>query len=108
MSKYIKNNYDVREDTMNWSLLKSSAIFKDKVKKEYAEKEIIDSYVASMNLIGDQISKDYIKGMCILKSYSLCIPFMYICRHIVELSLKLILEHKLNVSKKGHNIKKLW
>lgn len=108
MSRYIKDNYDVRKDTLDWALLKSSAIFKDEYKKKQSEMEIIDSYIEGMNTICAQIKKDFRIGMCVLKTYSLCIPYLFVCRHTIELILKKSIEIKINETKKGHDNLKLW
>ena len=108
MNKYIKEHYNVNEDSMEWALLKTSAFYKEELRKNQAEIEIIDSYIICMNDICDQIKKDFRLGMHILRTYSLCIPYIFICRHLIELILKRAIESKRNVVKKGHIILDLW
>lgn len=108
MNKYIKDNYDVKKDTLGWAILKSSAYFKNEYKKKQSETEIIDSYIECMNSINEQIKKDFRIGMCILKTYSLCIPYLFLCRHTIELILKKSIENKSNKSPIGHDNMKLW
>lgn len=108
MNKYIKNNYEVENDSMTWSLLKTSAFFKEEIRQEQSELEIIDSYINCMEEVCKQIISEFRDKMCIMKTYSLSIPYLFICRHIIELMLKKAIEDKLSVTKRGHNILILW
>ena len=108
MNRYIKDNYDVRKDAMDWALLKSSALFKIEYKKKQSEMEIIDSYIEGMNAMCEKIKKDFRIGMYVVKTYSLCIPYLFMCRHTIELILKKSIENKISDTKKGHDNLKLW
>ncbi len=108
MNKYIKNNYDVNKDSMEWSLLKTSAFFVKENREQQAEKEIIDSYVCCMNKICAEIKKEFRYKIHLIKTYSLCIPYLYICRHLIELVLKKSIENETKKIKNGHNIMLLW
>lgn len=108
MNKYIKEHYNVNKDSMEWALLKTSAFYKKELRVNQAEIEIIDSYINCMDTICNQIKKDFRKGMHILRTYSLCIPYIFICRHLIELMLKRAIESKVNEVKNGHIISDLW
>lgn len=108
MNKYIKTNYDVNKDTMEWALLKSSAFFKEDKRESQAENEIIDSYIICMNKMCELIKSEFIENIHVIRTYSLCIPYLYISRHIIELVLKKSIEKKTNNIRKGRNILQLW
>ena len=108
MNKYISEHCNINKDSMEWAILKTSAYFKEEYRKKQAETEIVDSYICCMNVICNQIENEFIEGGYILKEYSLCIPFLYICRHTIELVLKKSIENKINGVRTGHNISRLW
>ena len=108
MNKYMKEKCDVQHDLMKWFWLKPSAIYKSEIKKNKAEFEIIDSYAICMNKICEEIKKEFVMGMYAIKTYSLCIPYVYICRHLIELMLKKAIELKVGGTKTGHSINNLW
>lgn len=108
MNRYIKEHYNVHEDSMEWALLKTSAFYKEELRMNQAEIEIIDSYINCMDTICNQIKNDFREGMHILRNYSLCIPYIFICRHLIELILKRSIESSVNEVKKGHIILDLW
>lgn len=108
MNKYIKEHYDVKTDSLEWIPLKSSAYFNKEIRKNQAEMEMIDSYIESMEIMYIGIKNELREGMCILRTYSLCVPYLYICRHIIELIIKKSIEGKLQETKNGHSIKTLW
>ena len=108
MNRYIKEHYNVNEDSMEWALLKTSAFYKQELRKNHAEIEIIDSYICCMDIICNQIKNNFRRGIHVLKTYSLCIPYIFICRHLIELILKRAIESKINEVKNGHIILNLW
>ena len=108
MNKYIKEHYNVNKDSMEWALLKTSAFYKKELRVNQAEIEIIDSYIICMNDICNQIKNDFRIGIHVLRNYSLCIPYIFICRHLIELILKRAIESKIDEIKNGHIISDLW
>ena len=108
MNKYMKENYNVNYDSMTWALLKPSAFYKSELRIGEAELEIINSYVRCMNSVCEEIKKEFIPGLHVMRTYSLCIPYVYICRHLIELMLKKAIELKVGGTKTGHSINNLW
>ena len=108
MNKYIKNKYNVKKDSMEWALIKSSVFIVEDERKKQAELEMIDSYIYCMKKICDSMKREFMEGIHVIKFYSLCIPYLFICRHSLELILKKSIENNTNKVKKGHNILKLW
>lgn len=108
MNKYLKQKVDVFRDSKKWAILKASAFYKEKYMSKHTEKEIIESYIKCMNIINDQIKKGLKKDAYVLTDDSLCIPYMFICRHVVELILKRKIEKENTKISTGHNILHLW
>ena len=108
MNKYIKSGIDVYTESKDWMLIKTSSFYKKECKKEKAEIEIIDSYISCMENLANIIRSEARDGMCILKIYSLCIPYLFVCRHSLELIIKRYIESKSDNVCKGHNISYLW
>ena len=67
MNRYIKEHYNVNEDSMEWALLKTSAFYKEELRKDYAESEIIDSYISCMDIICNQIKNKKYRNKRITK-----------------------------------------
>lgn len=108
MNRYVKENYNVNNDSMEWALLKTSAFYKKEIRMDQAEVEIIESYTVCMNNMCKEIKKEFIPQIHVLKNYSLCIPYIYICRHLIELILKRSIETKTKEVKIGHLVSELW
>lgn len=108
MNKYLKSNIDINNDSENWTLLKSSSLFLEQYKKENSEIELIESYISCMKLMHDDIISKLNIGRVVIDNKSLCIPYMYICRHIIELIFKYKLERNKQGVIKGHVINDLW
>lgn len=108
MNKYIKNNIEIKKDSIEWALLKNSAVYKKEHKKEQAEIEIIESYIQCMEVMCNQIKNSLREHIFVLYNYSLCIPYIFICRHLIELIIKRSIESRTNNVKNGHYIADLW
>ncbi len=107
MNKYIKTNYNIKNDALEWALIKSSVFIIEEERKKVAEVEMIDSYIHCMTQICEIMKKEFAE-VYVIRSYSLCIPYLFVCRHSVELILKKSIEKVTNKVKRGHNILNLW
>lgn len=108
MNKYIKENCNVNTDSMTWVPLKTSAFYKDEFRINAAEIELIDSYTYCMAALCNQIKSELIPYVQVLKTYSLCIPYLFVCRHTIELILKKAIEENNIKAKNVHTISNLW
>ncbi len=124
VKKYIRNNIDLRKDELSrWALLRPSSLAKDEFRMGCAEVELIESYCVVLHCICEAIQKDHIScvptknqkitysnefNFMVLKAYSLAIPFLYIARHLTELSIKYYLDDQGDTVLVGHKISKLW
>ena len=108
MNKYIKTKYNIKNDSMDWTLIKASVFLIEEERKKQSEIEMIDSYIYCMKKLCDLMKSEFMEGVHVIRLYSLSIPYFFICRHSLELKIKKSIESKTEKVKKGHNIIKLW
>lgn len=114
MTKYSREMF-VREKfdkyiTNEWDIVTSASIFKEEFKPDEAEKEVILGYANALNCIADSLLKQNHSPVVImtLRTNSLTIPFIFLARHTVELTLKYICR-LLNIEyKPRHGLITLW
>lgn len=114
MAKYTKEMF-VRDGfdkyiTNEWDIIASSSIFKEEFKDNEAEKEVILSYANALNCIADSLLKQNHSPDVVMtfRTNSLTIPFIFLARHTVELTLKYICR-LLNIEyKPKHSLITLW
>ena len=123
INRYLKDTIDFSSvDRDRWLLLRFSSFFKEEVRLERAEIELIESYRLAFDKMYEAIKSDQL--LCnprieeensiakphamILKTYSLGIPFIFLARHLIELSIKKFLEDNSSTIETGHKISKLW
>lgn len=114
MTKYTKEMF-VRDGfekyiTNEWDIIASASILKKEYKDKEAEKEVILGYANALNCIADSLLKQNHSSAVImtLRTNSLTIPFIFLARHTVELSLKYICR-LLNIEcKPKHGLITLW
>ena len=114
MGKYSREMFVVGKinsyDTNNWDMVTASSIFKDEFKKNEADVEIILGYANALNCIAESLFKQNhpSNGIVTLRRDSLTIPFIFLARHTVELSLKYLC-NILNLEyPPRHRLIKLW
>ena len=123
INRYLKDTIDFSNvDRDCWMLLRFSSFFKEEVRLERAEVELIESYRLAFNKIYEAIKNDQLScnpriedeksivrpHAMVFKTYSLGIPFIFLARHLVELSIKKFLEDNSSTIETGHKISKLW
>lgn len=81
-----------KHNMYEWDLVASSSIFKDEYKQDEAEKGVIYSYANALECITESLIKQNHSPEAILtiRHDSLTIPFIFLARHTVELSLKYV------------------
>lgn len=110
-NKFIKDNIHLEKgEAYEWYLLNTSSLYKEEFRKDSSKKELIESYLNAAKNIYEQmtISTHAYGATYIFRSDTLSIPFLFLCRHTIELSLKYYLE-KNNIKFQGnHDINKLF
>ncbi len=87
-----------------------SCIMKKEFRKNYAEIELIFSYLQSAKILGEKIEQDA-KGTnarMVFKKFSLILPTIYLCRHCIELSIKHAISKFKQQPKSKHGLIGLW
>ena len=96
MAKYTKEMF-VRDGfdkyiTNEWDVVAASSIFKEEFKDNEAEKEVILAYANALQCIAESLLKQNHSPDVVMtfRTNSLTIPFIFLARHTVELTLKYI------------------
>lgn len=88
---FIKDNLDLHSpDLFNWDMVLVSSLYKKEYKADENEKEVINGYANAVDCIANGIKVQNHPGVGVLafRSNSLVVPFIFLCRHTVELILK--------------------
>lgn len=102
---FVRGGFD-KYITNEWDIVTSASIFKEEFKTDEAEKEVTLGYANALNCIADSLLKQ--NHSSTLRTNSLTIPFIFLARHTVELTLKYICK-LLNVEcKPKHGLITLW
>ena len=108
-NKYIRENFDgLTSEIHKWDLLKTSTILKPEYKE--GNVEITCSYLNSVKcLYNDLIRQNHPSSKeTLIRTNSLIIPFLFVCRHTIELAIKTALDDKNIVYGNTHNLKDLF
>ena len=114
MTKYNKKMF-VRDKfdnyiTDEWDIVASSSSFKEEFKNDESEKEVILSYANALNCITQSLLQQNHSPILVMtiRTNSLTIPFIFLARHTVELTLKYICK-LLNITfPPKHKLMNLW
>lgn len=111
-NKFIKSNiqYGTKE-VGEWECLTPTVFYKEEIRKHMAEKEIVDAYLNAAESIYVRFDKlnNPEKGLIkVMWSNQMCMPFLYMCRHTVELAIKYKLKQNGIKYNKIHRLKELW
>lgn len=108
-NKYIREKFDgLTSEIHNWDLMKTSAIFKPEYKK--GNIELTYSYLNSAKCLYNNLVENNhpIKGITVIITNSLVIPFLFLCRHTIELAVKTKLDNMKIGYGNTHNLKILF
>ena len=106
---FIRNNIDL-DRSKGWELISASTIMKQEFKYSSAKFEIIQSYLHAIDILSNpSYNGSYNPNLKIVSLRSIWVPFLFLCRQAVELSLKNALElTNIKIQTPTHNIKELW
>lgn len=108
-NKYIKQRFNgLTGEVHNWELIKTSTLFKQEYKQ--GNVEITCSYLnAAKSLYLDLKRENHPQqGLTLLRTNQLTIPFLYLCRHTIELAIKVALEDNKISYGNIHNLNELF
>lgn len=108
-NKFIKSKIHFGSNEIwEWECLTPTVFYKEEIRKNMAEKEIIDAYLNASESIYSRFHQlnNPEKGMIkVFWTNQMCMPFLYMCRHTVELAIKYRLKQ---LGVKYNSIHKLW
>ena len=88
-------------------MVSSASLMKSEFKYEGSKFEILQSYAHAVEILANISNTN--GGLNIISMRSVWIPFLFLCRHTIELAIKYALDiTKINIPKKEHHISKLW
>lgn len=107
-NEFIKEKMNgLTKEVHDWELLKTSSVFKPECKDISIEMSISYLKAAKVLYIAVQKESHPCNGISTLTENSLIIPFLYLCRHSIELALKVALNKKKIKYGNSHNLNEL-
>lgn len=78
-------------EVLEWECLTPTVFLKESVRDEMAKKEIILAYLKASKMLFEGLNADNNPNcfMKVIRKNQVCMPFLYVCRHALELSIKL-------------------
>ncbi len=110
-NKFIRENFNgLTEEVYKWDFISISPFFKEELRSKTSEKEIIDAYLHSAECLYMCFHKESNprEKMKVFRMNQMCMPFLYLCRHTLELLIKAVLNSKQGNVKKIHKLQELW
>ena len=102
---FVRNSIDLNKSD-GWELISASTIMKKEFKYSSSKFEIVQSYLQAIDILSNS---SYNQNLKIVSLRSVWVPFLFLCRQAVELSLKNALEiTNIEINTPTHNIQKLW
>lgn len=108
---FIRDNLDWHStDLFNWDMVLVSSLYKKEYKNDENEKEVINGYANAVDCIANEIKVQNHPSVGVLafRSNSLVMPFIFLCRHTIELILKYLRKHLGLSSPNKHGLLYLW
>lgn len=108
-NKFIKEKLNrSEEDIFAWDIISITPLLKSEYKK--GDDEILSSYLNAAKSVYNCISEqNHLNGpVTILRIGSLVVPFMFLCRHTIELAIKFALDKQGIEYDKIHDLKTLF
>jgi len=108
---FIRYQLDGFSESSKWECLNPSAFLRNEFRGSTAENEVVLSYanaaerMAQMLISENNAIPNLLK---VIRINSLCLPFLFLCRHTVELSIKRTINLCTGKKKSVHDIRKLW
>ena len=107
----IRHQFDrLTAEIYDWERLTPTVFLKEGIKCDIAEKEMIMAYLRAAELLycGLLQSNNPLYHMIVVRSNQICMPFLYVCRHTLELSIKFRIRFQINKTVSGHKLSVLY
>ena len=108
---FIRYQLDGFSELHKWECLNPTAFLKEEFRDNAAEKEVVLAYANAAKKTAQMLNNENNEEpnlMKIIYDNSLCFPFLFLCRHTVELSIKRAISVLSGEEKSIHGIRKLW
>lgn len=94
----------------DWECLTPTIFLKESLKADIAEKEMIMAYLRAAELLCSGLLRDNnpLYHMKVVRSNQICMPFLYVCRHSLELSIKFRIRFHIKKTVSGHKLSELY
>ncbi len=110
-NQYIRKSFNgLTEEVYEWEQLNWAPFVKEEYRKAEAEKELASSYMHAAETLYVIMSIENNPEIFfkINRRDQLCIPMLFLCRHTIELTIKMVIESITKKVEKGHELDKLW
>ena len=107
----IRHQFDgLTAEIYDWECLTSTVFLKESLKGDIAEKEMIMAYLKAAELLcsGLLIDNNPLYHIKVVRSNQICMPFLYVCRHSLELSIKFRIRFQIKKTVSGHKLSELY
>ena len=107
----IKHQFDgLTAEIYDWECLTTTPFLKESVKADIAEKEMVMAYLRAAELLynGLVIDNNPAYHIKVVHFNQICMPFLYVCRHSLELSIKLRIHFDMKKTVSGHKLSELY
>lgn len=107
----IRHQFDgLTAEIYDWECLTPTVFLKESLKGDIAEKEMIMAYLRAAELLYCGLLRDNnpLYHMKVVHSNQICMPFLYVCRHSLELSIKFRIRFQIKKTISGHKLSELY
>lgn len=110
-NQYIRKSFNgLTEEVYEWEQLNWAPFVKEEYRKAEAERELASSYMHAAEMLYAIMFNENNPGihLKVIRANQLCIPMLFLCRHAIELTLKMVIESITKEIEEGHELDKLW
>lgn len=110
-NQYIRKSFNgLTEEVYEWEQLNWAPFVKEEYRKAEAERELASSYMHAAEMLYVIMFNENNPGihLKVIRTNQLCIPMLFLCRHAIELTLKMVIESITKEIEEGHELDKLW
>lgn len=107
----IRHQFDgLTAEIYDWECLTPTVFLKKSLKGDIAEKEMIMAYLRAAEMLCSGLLRDNnpLYHMKVVRSNQICMPFLYVCRHSLELSIKFRIRFQIKKTVSGHKLSELY
>lgn len=110
-NKYIRKSFNgLTAEVREWECLLLSAFLKEEIRKEKSEMEIARAYMHAAEVLFESFNNENnpVPGIKLFRNNQMCMPMLFLSRHAIELTIKIVIENITKKVEKGHELQDLW